>query len=254
MHLKRMELFGFKSFADRTELELNKGITVVIGPNGCGKSNLVDAARWALGEQSAKTLRGSRMEELIFSGSAERKALNFAEVTLTFGGVGPVLNLDYEELTVTRRIYRSGESEYLINNSSCRLKDITELFLDTGVGREIYSVVGQGRVEEIINSKPEERREIFEEAAGILKYKLRKSEAQRRLEETRENLVRVQDLIFELETQIEPLTVQAGTARRYRELQGGFGMPKESFFLTGCTAPGKSWPGWSGSCRRLPNR
>ncbi|MDI9456572.1 MAG: chromosome segregation protein SMC [Dethiobacteria bacterium] len=220
MHLKRMELFGFKSFADRTELELNKGITVVIGPNGCGKSNLVDAARWALGEQSAKTLRGSRMEELIFSGSAERKALNFAEVTLTFGGVGPVLNLDYEELTVTRRIYRSGESEYLINNSSCRLKDITELFLDTGVGREIYSVVGQGRVEEIINSKPEERREIFEEAAGILKYKLRKSEAQRRLEETRENLVRVQDLIFELETQIEPLTVQAGTARRYRELQG----------------------------------
>lgn len=219
MHLKRIELFGFKSFADRTELDLGKGITAVIGPNGCGKSNLVDAVRWALGEQSVKALRGNRMEEVIFSGSAGRKALNYAEVSLTFGGAGPVLNLDYDEITVTRRIYRSGESEYLINNSSCRLKDITGLFLDTGVGREIYSVVGQGRVEEIINSKPEDRREIFEEAAGILKYKLRKSEARRRLEETRENLVRVQDLIIELEAQIEPLTGQAKTARRYRDLK-----------------------------------
>lgn len=220
MYLKQMELFGFKSFADRTELEFNKGITVVIGPNGCGKSNLVDAVRWALGEQSAKTLRGSRMEELIFSGSDVRKALNFAEVNLTFSGVGPVLNLDYEEITVSRRIYRSGESEYLLNGSPCRLKDVTELFLDTGAGREIYSIVGQGRVEAIINSKPEDRREIFEEAAGIFKYKLRKSEAQRRLEETRENLVRVQDLIYELEMQLEPLTGQAETARRYRELHG----------------------------------
>lgn len=220
MYLKQMELFGFKSFADRTELEFNKGITVIIGPNGCGKSNLVDAVRWALGEQSAKSLRGSRMEELIFSGSDVRKALNFAEVTLTFSDVGPVLNLEYDEITVSRRIYRSGESEYLINGTPCRLRDITELFLDTGVGREIYSVVGQGRVEEIINSKPEDRREIFEEAAGIFKYKLRKSEARRRLEETRENLVRVQDLIFELEMQIEPLTGQAETARRYRELHG----------------------------------
>lgn len=220
MHLKRIELFGFKSFADRTELELDKGITAVIGPNGCGKSNLVDAVRWALGEQSVKALRGNRMEEVIFSGSAGRKALNYAEVSLTFGGAGPVLNLDYEEITVTRRIYRSGESEYLINKSTCRLKDITGLFLDTGVGREIYSVVSQGRVEEIINSKPEDRREIFEEAAGILKYKLRKNEARRRLEETRENLVRVQDLVFELEAQIEPLTGQAETARRYRDLRG----------------------------------
>lgn len=219
MYLKRIEIFGFKSFADRTELELGKGITAIIGPNGCGKSNLVDAVRWALGEQSAKALRGSRMEEVIFSGSAGRKALNYAEVSLTFGEAGAALNLDYEEITVTRRIYRSGESEYLINNSPCRLKDITGLFLDTGVGREIYSVVGQGRVEEIINSKPEERREIFEEAAGILKYKLRKNEAQRRLEETRENLVRVQDLIIELESQIEPLARQAETARQYRRLK-----------------------------------
>ena len=220
MYLKRMELFGFKSFADKTELELNPGVTVIIGPNGCGKSNLVDAIRWALGEQSAKTLRGNRMEELIFSGSAVRKALNFAEVSLTFGGVGSALQVDYDEITVTRRIHRSGESEYLINRSPCRLRDITELFLDTGAGLEIYSIVGQGRVEEIINSKPEDRREIFEEAAGVLKYKLRKSEAQRRLDETRENLIRVQDLIYELETQIEPLAGQAETTRRYQELQG----------------------------------
>lgn len=220
MYLKRMEMFGFKSFADKTELELSRGITVIIGPNGCGKSNLVDAIRWALGEQSAKTLRGNRMEELIFSGSDVRKALNFAEVTLTFSGAGAALNLDYEEITVTRRIYRSGESEYLLNRTPCRLKDITELFLDTGAGLEIYSIVGQGRVEGIINSKPEDRREIFEEAAGVLKYKLRKSEAQRRLDETRDNLVRVQDLIFELETQVEPLTGQAEIAGRYQELQG----------------------------------
>ncbi len=220
MHLKRIELFGFKSFADRTELELDRGITAVIGPNGCGKSNIVDAVRWALGEQSVKALRGNRMEEVIFSGSAGRKALNYAEVSLTFGGAGSALNLDYEEITVARRIYRSGESEYLINNTPCRLKDITGLFLDTGIGREIYSVISQGRVEEIINSKPEERREIFEEAAGILKYKLRKNEARRRLEETRENLVRVQDLIVELEAQIDPVTGQAETAQRYRDLKG----------------------------------
>lgn len=220
MQLKRIELFGFKSFADKTELELEKGITAVIGPNGCGKSNIVDAVKWALGEQSVKALRGNRMEEVIFSGSAGRKALNFAEVSLTFSGIGPTLDLDYEEVTVTRRIYRSGESEYLINNSPCRLKDITGLFLDTGAGREVYSIIGQGRVETIINSKPEDRREIFEEAAGILKYKLRKNEARRRLEETRENLVRVQDLVIELESQIEPLTGQAETARRYQDLRG----------------------------------
>ena len=220
MQLKRIEIFGFKSFADKTELELEKGITAVIGPNGCGKSNIVDAVRWALGEQSVKALRGNRMEEVIFSGSAGRKALNFAEVSLTFSGVAHLLDLDYEEITVTRRIYRSGESEYLINGSPCRLKDITGLFLDTGAGREIYSIVSQGRVEAIINSKPEDRREIFEEAAGILKYKLRKNEARRRLEETRENLVRVQDLVLELESQIEPLAGQAETARRYRDLRG----------------------------------
>lgn len=219
MHLKRMELFGFKSFADKTELELSPGITSVIGPNGCGKSNLVDAVRWALGEQSVKALRGNRMEEIIFSGSDSRKPLNFAEVSLMFSGAGAKLNMEYDEVTVTRRLYRSGESEYYINKSPCRLKDITELFMDTGIGKDIYSIIGQGRVEEIINSKPEERREIFEEAAGILKYKMRKKEARRRLEETRENLVRVQDLIFELETQVEPLQGQAKLAREYRAIK-----------------------------------
>ena len=219
MHLKRMELFGFKSFAEKSELSLSPGIAAVIGPNGCGKSNIVDAVRWALGEQSVKSLRGTRMEEIIFSGSDNRKPLNFAEVSLTFDGAGNFLNLDYDEITITRRLFRNGDSEYYINKSPCRLKDITELFLDTGLGKDIYSVIGQGRVDEIINSRPEERREIFEEAAGIFKYKLRKKEAKRRLDETRENLVRVQDLIYELNTQIEPLQAQAEITRKYKNLQ-----------------------------------
>lgn len=219
MHLKRMELFGFKSFAEKSELGLSPGITAVIGPNGCGKSNLVDAVRWALGEQSVKSLRGTRMEEVIFSGSESRKALNFAEVSLTFADAAAFLNLDYDEITITRRLFRNGDSEYYINKSPCRLKDITELFLDTGLGKDVYSVIGQGRVDEIINSRPEERREIFEEAAGIFKYKLRKREARRRLDETRDNLVRVQDLIYELETQVEPLQSQAVVTRQYRTLK-----------------------------------
>ncbi len=219
MYLKRMELFGFKSFAEKSELTLSPGIAAVIGPNGCGKSNIVDAVRWALGEQSVKSLRGTRMEEIIFSGSESRKALNFAEVSLTFDGAGDFLNLEYDEVTITRRLFRSGDSEYYINKSPCRLKDITELFMDTGLGKDVYSVIGQGRVDEIISSRPEERREIFEEAAGILKYKMRKKEAGRRLDETRENLIRVQDLIYELETQIEPLQEQAEVTRRYRALQ-----------------------------------
>jgi len=219
LHLKRIELFGFKSFAEKSELGLSTGITAVIGPNGCGKSNLVDAVRWALGEQSIKSLRGTKMEEVIFSGSESRKALNFAEVSLTFADAGDFLSLDYEEITITRRLFRSGDSEYYINKSPCRLKDIAELFIDTGLGKDVYSVIGQGRVDEIVNSRPDERREIFEEAAGILKYKLRKREARRRLDETRDNLVRVQDLIYELETQIEPLQNQAAVTRQYRDLK-----------------------------------
>jgi len=219
LYLKRMELFGFKSFAEKSELELSPGIASVIGPNGCGKSNLVDAVRWALGEQSVKSLRGTRMEEVIFSGSENRKALNFAEVSLSFAGASSFLNLDYDEVTITRRLFRSGESEYYINKSPCRLKDVTELFLDTGLGKDVYSVIGQGRVDEIINNRPEERREIFEEAAGIFKYKMRKREAGRRLDETRDNLVRVQDLIYELETQVEPLQAQAEITKQYRALK-----------------------------------
>ncbi len=219
MYLKRMELFGFKSFAEKSELDLSPGIAAVIGPNGCGKSNLVDAVRWALGEQSIKSLRGTRMDEVIFSGSEDRKPLNFAEVSLSFSGSSDFLNLDYDEITITRRLFRSGESEYYINKSPCRLKDVTELFLDTGLGKDVYSVIGQGRVDEIINNRPEDRREIFEEAAGIFKYKLRKREARRRLDETRENLVRVQDLIYELETQVEPLQSQAEVTRQYRTLK-----------------------------------
>jgi len=219
LYLKSLELFGFKSFAEKAELELSPGITAVIGPNGCGKSNLVDAVRWALGEQSVKSLRGNRMEEVIFSGSESRKALNFAEVSLNFAGASSFLNFDYDEVTITRRLFRNGESEYYINKSVCRLKDVTELFIDTGLGKDVYSVIGQGRVDEIINNRPDERREIFEEAAGILKYKIRKGEARRRLDETRDNLVRVQDLIFELETQVEPLQSQAEVTRQYRELR-----------------------------------
>lgn len=219
MYLKQMDLFGFKSFAEKSELSLSSGITAVIGPNGCGKSNLVDAVRWALGEQSVKSLRGTKMEEIIFSGSDVRKPLNFAEVSLTFGNASSFLNMEYDEVTITRRLFRSGDSEYYINKSPCRLKDITEMFLDTGLGKDVYSVIGQGRVDEIINSRPEERREIFEEAAGILKYKIRKKEARRRLDETRDNLVRVQDLIYELETQVEPLQAQAEVTKRYKAIQ-----------------------------------
>ncbi len=219
MHLKRMELFGFKSFAEKSELSLGEGISAIVGPNGCGKSNIVDAVRWALGEQSVKSLRGSRMDEIIFSGSDSRKPLNFAEVSLTFTGASTYLNLEYDEVTITRRLFRNGDSEYYINKTPCRLKDITEMFMDTGLGKEVYSVIGQGRVDEIINSRPEERREIFEEAAGILKYKLRKKEARRRLDETRDNLIRVQDLVYELGTQIEPLQEQAEVTREYRRLQ-----------------------------------
>ncbi|NLC51121.1 MAG: chromosome segregation protein SMC, partial [Firmicutes bacterium] len=219
MFLKRLELFGFKSFAEKTELEFTPGICAIVGPNGCGKSNLVDAVRWALGEQSIKLLRGAKMEEIIFGGTDSRKALNYAEVSLTFAHVDSLLDLDYEEVTVTRKLYRSGESEYLINKRPCRLKDILELFVDTGVGRDIYSFIAQGKVEEIINTRAEERRELFEEAAGILKYKNRKREAQRRLEEMHSNLIRVQDLVLELGSQLEPLAEQSSKAQHYKKLQ-----------------------------------
>lgn len=218
LYLKRIELVGFKSFADRTTLEFGPGITAVVGPNGSGKSNIADAVRWVLGEQSAKMLRGSKMEDVIFAGSSTRRPMNYAEVSLTLDNQSGVLPLAYGEVTVTRRVYRTGESEYAINGQPCRLKDIAELFYDTGVGKEAYALIGQGRVEEIIAAKPEERRAMFEEAAGIVKTKARKREAQRKLEETEANLTRLADILSELENQLVPLAEQAEKARRHQAL------------------------------------
>lgn len=219
MYLKRIELKGFKSFADRTELEFVPGITAVVGPNGSGKSNISDSIRWVLGEQSAKSLRGGKMEDIIFAGSDTRKAVNYGEVSITLDNSAQQLPLDYTEVTITRRILRSGESEYFINKQACRLKDITELFMDTGIGKEAYSIIGQGRIEEILSTRSEERRGIFEEASGIVKYKTRKKQAQKKLDETEQNLVRISDLITELEGQIEPLAEQSEKAKRYKALK-----------------------------------
>ncbi|MHA0855929.1 chromosome segregation protein SMC [Paenibacillus sp. CMAA1364] len=219
MFLKRIELAGFKSFADKTELEFVRGITAVVGPNGSGKSNISDGIRWVLGEQSAKSLRGGKMEDIIFAGSDTRKAVNFSEVSLTLDNEDHILPLDYNEVTVTRRVHRSGDSEYLINKQPCRLKDITELFMDTGIGKEAYSIIGQGRIEEILSTRSEDRRGIFEEASGIVKYKSRKKEAMRKLDDTETNLLRIHDLVSELEVQIVPLKEQSDKAVYFKELR-----------------------------------
>lgn len=219
MFLKRIELSGFKSFADKTELEFVQGITAVVGPNGSGKSNISDGIRWVLGEQSAKSLRGGKMEDIIFAGSDGRKAVNFGEVSLTLDNSDKALPLDFSEVTVTRRVHRNGDSEYLINKQACRLKDITELFMDTGIGKEAYSIIGQGRIEEILSTKSEDRRGIFEEASGIVKYKSRKKEAERKLSDTEQNLLRIHDLVSELEDQLEPLKEQSRKAYKFKELK-----------------------------------
>ncbi|WP_174613260.1 chromosome segregation protein SMC [Virgibacillus ihumii] len=215
MYLKQLESVGFKSFAERINVDFVPGVTAVVGPNGSGKSNITDAIRWVLGEQSARSLRGSKMEDIIFQGSDTRNPLNVAEVTLVLENSDNVLPLDYEEISVTRRVYRSGESEFYINQQSCRLKDIIDLFMDSGLGREAFSIISQGKVEEILSSKAEERRTIFEEAAGVLKYKQRKKKAEYKLAETQENLNRVEDIIHEIEQQIDPLKEQAETAKKY---------------------------------------
>jgi chromosome segregation protein len=217
--LKKLEIYGFKSFAERVHIEFDKGITAVVGPNGSGKSNIADAIRWVLGEQSAKSLRGSKMEDIIFSGTQVRKPLGFAEVSLTMDNSSGSLPIDFSEVTITRRIFRSGDSEYYINKSACRLKDILELFMDTGVGKEGYSIIGQGRIDEILANNSEDRRFIFEEAAGIVKYKTRKEEAERKLAKTHDNLIRVQDILYELEQQIEPLKEQSDKAKKYLDLK-----------------------------------
>ncbi|ASS75692.1 chromosome segregation protein SMC [Tumebacillus algifaecis] len=214
MYLKRIEAIGFKSFADRTELEFVPGVTAVVGPNGSGKSNVSDAIRWVLGEQSAKSLRGAKMEDVIFAGSDSRKPVNYCEVSLTLDNSQHELDLEFNEVVVTRRVYRSGDSEYMINKQSCRLKDITELFMDTGLGKEAYSVIGQGRIDEILSNKSEDRRLIFEEAAGIVKYKSRKKEAEKKLDETTANLIRIGDVVGELDVQIGPMAEQAEVAQQ----------------------------------------
>ena len=216
MYLKRLEIQGFKSFADRVEFEFPSGITAIVGPNGSGKSNVVDSIRWVLGEQSVKNLRGSKMEDVIFAGSADRRPLGMAQVSLTLDNSARIFDLDFEEVTVSRRLYRSGESEYLINKTPSRLKDIQELFMDTGLGREGLSIISQGKVDEILSLKPEDRRGLIEEAAGIIKYKYRKREAERKLKDTEEHLVRVQDIISELEERVGPLEEQAEKAKQYR--------------------------------------
>ncbi|WP_449353959.1 chromosome segregation protein SMC [Virgibacillus natechei] len=218
MFLKRLESVGFKSFAKRINVEFVPGVTAVVGPNGSGKSNITDAIRWVLGEQSIKSLRGAKMEDIIFQGSDTRKPLNVAEVTLVLDNQDQTLALDYEEVSVTRRVYRSGDSEFYINKQLCRLKDIVDLFMDSGLGREAFSIISQGKVEEILSSKPEERRTIFEEAAGVLKYKQRKRKSEHKLEETQENLNRVEDIIHEIQQQIDPLEQQAETAKKYNKL------------------------------------
>ncbi len=219
MYLKSVELQGFKSFADKIYLDFNPGITAIVGPNGSGKSNISDAIRWVMGEQSVKSLRGARMEDVIFAGTEVRKPQGFAEVSLVLDNTEHIFPVDYEEVTVTRRVYRSGEGEYFINRNACRLKDIHELFMDTGLGREGYSIVGQGRIDEILSNKSEDRRRIFEEAAGITKYKYRKNDAEKKLERTQENLTRVTDIMTELEGQIEPLRHQSEKAKKFLNLR-----------------------------------
>ena len=215
MYLKRLEIQGFKSFADKVEFEFPSGITAIVGPNGSGKSNVVDSIRWVLGEQSVKNLRGSKMEDVIFAGSDERRPLGMAQVSLTLDNSARIFDLDFEEVTVSRRLYRSGESEYLINKAPSRLRDIQELFMDTGLGREGLSIISQGKVDEILSLKPEDRRGLIEEAAGIIKYKYRKREAERKLKDTDEHLVRVEDIISELEERVGPLGEQAEKAKQY---------------------------------------
>ncbi len=215
MYLKSIEVHGFKSFANKIVLDFHNGITGIVGPNGSGKSNVSDAVRWVLGEQSAKQLRGASMQDVIFSGTENRKPLSYAYVAITMDNSDHRLDIDFEEVTVARRVYRSGESEYLINGSPCRLKDVNELFYDTGIGKEGYSIIGQGQIEKILSGRPEERRELFDEAAGIVKYKRRKVTAQKKLETERENLVRVKDILAELERQVGPLERQSEKARTY---------------------------------------
>ena len=219
MYLKRLELQGFKSFADKTVLDFKPGITTVIGPNGSGKSNISDSIRWVLGEQSMKSLRGSKTEDVIFAGTQNRKSLGFAEASIIIDNSDGKLPIEFTEVTVTRRIYRSGESGYFINKTPCRLKDILELFMDTGIGKDGYSIIGQGKIDEILSNKSEERRHVFEEAAGIVKYRTRKAESEKKLEQSKLNLLRINDILAEIEQNLDPLKIQSEKARKFLDLR-----------------------------------
>ncbi|MEI5994194.1 chromosome partition protein SMC [Enterococcus sp. 4G2_DIV0659] len=241
MYLKRIEIAGFKSFADRTVIEFENGVTAVVGPNGSGKSNITEAIRWVLGEQSAKSLRGGKMPDIIFAGSEGRKALNIAEVTVVLDNSDHFLPLDFTEISVTRRYRRTGESDFYINKQACRLKDIHDLFMDSGLGKESFSIISQGKVEAIFNSKPEDRRGIFEEAAGVLKYKQRKKKAEQKLFETEDNLSRVQDIIYELEDQLTPLAAQSEAAKEFLKLKENLTEIDVSLTVTEIEAAKKVW-------------
>ena len=215
MYLKSIEVQGFKSFANKIVFDFHNGITGIVGPNGSGKSNVADAVRWVLGEQRIKQLRGASMQDVIFSGTETRKPQGFAYVAITLDNQDHKLAIDFDEVTVSRRIYRSGESEYMLNGSPCRLKDINELFYDTGIGKEGYSIIGQGQIDKILSGRPEERRELFDEAAGIVKFKRRKAIAQKKLEDEKQNLIRISDILSELEKEVGPLKKQSEAAREY---------------------------------------
>ena len=219
MYLKSIEIQGFKSFANKLVFEFHNGITGIVGPNGSGKSNVADAVRWVLGEQRIKQLRGASMQDVIFAGTELRKPQGFAYVAITLDNSDHQLAIAYDQVTVSRRLYRSGESEYMINGSACRLKDINELFYDTGIGKEGYSIIGQGQIDKILSGRPEDRRELFDEAAGIVKFKRRKAIAQKKLEDEKASLLRVTDILGELEKQVGPLERQAAAAREYLKLR-----------------------------------
>ena len=219
MFLKNLEIFGFKSFADRTRISFADGITALLGPNGCGKSNVVDAVKWVLGEQGAKNMRAEKMEDVIFNGTESRKALNVAEVSLTIANENGLLPLEASEIMIKRRLFRSGESEYYINGTQVKLKDIRELFWDTGVGKAAYSVMEQGKIDQILSSKPEDRRYLFEEAAGITRFKVKRAEAERKLERMEENKRQVEVILAEVKRSYDSLKIQADKALRYRGLR-----------------------------------
>lgn len=241
VYLKRIEIAGFKSFADKTVIDFENSVTAVVGPNGSGKSNITEAIRWVLGEQSAKSLRGGKMPDIIFAGSDSRKPLNVAEVTVLLDNSDHYLPLDYQEISVTRRYRRTGESDFFINKQPCRLKDIQELFLDSGLGKESFSIISQGKVEAIFSSKPEDRRGIFEEAAGVLKYKQRKKKAEQKLFETEDNLSRVQDIIYELQEQLTPLAEQSEIAKKFLQLKEELTQTDIALMITEINVAKKEW-------------